>query len=251
MAARTDRYDASSNSGRLYSPTRLVAPAPAPRGASLRRERRDQIGEPRASAPARTPSRRSRRAQVDALQALRRRRAGSSRASSVCAGSVRSRVAIWKSSKRSLMPIVLRGVALARQVAGELLAQLGEDRAELGAVAHRVQVALEGRLAADRLRLARTVTTGRSSRPCAASCSQAPKLLPKCATRKAGSAAARSPIVCDAERRELRRRLRADAVDLARRRAARCAPGCRRGRAASGRRACRARRRSSTAACSA
>jgi hypothetical protein len=39
------------------------------------------------------------------------------------------------------------------------------------------------------------VTTGRSSRPCAAACIQAPKLLPKCSIRNAGSAAATSPIV--------------------------------------------------------
>ena len=106
------------------------------------------------SAEARTPSRRSRRVRSTRFRhwpAARR----ISRPSRVCAGRVRSRVAILKSSKRSLMPIVFAGVALARQVAGELRAQVGEDRAELVAVAHRVQVAVEGGLAADRLRLAR------------------------------------------------------------------------------------------------
>jgi hypothetical protein len=39
------------------------------------------------------------------------------------------------------------------------------------------------------------VTTGRSSRPCDASCSQAPKPVPKCCRRKAASAAASWPIV--------------------------------------------------------
>jgi hypothetical protein len=53
------------------------------------------------------------------------------------------------------------------------VAQLGEDAAQLGAVVHRVQVAVEGGFAAHRNRLA-LVTTGRSSRPQAASCIQAP-----------------------------------------------------------------------------
>ena len=150
---------------RVGSSVRRRAARPDRRGGRARRRER------RSGAGARVRSTRFRQ-----LPAARR----ISRASSVCAGSVRSRVAILKSSKRSLMPIVLRGVALARQVAGELLAQLGEDRAELGAVAHRVQVAVEGGLAADRLRLARRSRPARSSRPCEASCSQAPKLLPKC-----------------------------------------------------------------------
>jgi hypothetical protein len=46
------------------------------------------------------------------------------------------------------------GVALALQVFGHLLGQLGEDGAQLGAVAHGVQVAVEGGLAAHRHRLA-------------------------------------------------------------------------------------------------
>ena len=71
------------------------------------------------SAEARTPSRRRRRPRSTRFRhwpAARR----ISRPSRVCAGRVRARVTVRKSSKRSLMPIVFAGVALARQVAGEL-----------------------------------------------------------------------------------------------------------------------------------
>jgi hypothetical protein len=57
-----------------------------------------------------------------------------------------------------------------------------------------VQVAIERRLAADR-RGSLKVTTAASSWPCDASCSQVPKLFPKCWSNSAGSAAATSPIV--------------------------------------------------------
>ena len=96
-------YDASSNSGRLYSPARLVRDGGARLG-RLRRERRDQVGEPRERAGANADQAQAAR-QVDPLQARPAARR-IARASSVCAGKVRSRVAIRKSSKRSLMPIV-------------------------------------------------------------------------------------------------------------------------------------------------
>jgi hypothetical protein len=109
------------------------------RFAVVRRERRDEVGESGERAgtnadQAQPP------AQVDALQAA--------------AGGAPDRARIERVrrqrqvARRDLEVVEaqldadrLGGVRLARQVAGELLAQLGEDRAQLGAIAHRVEVA--------------------------------------------------------------------------------------------------------------
>jgi hypothetical protein len=132
-----------SKSGRLYvaagSAARVdTGAAPPTRSAS------------RASAHAEQPQPAR---QVDALQALAGRAADRPRVQRVgrqrqVAGDDAEIVEAQLDADR------LAGVALALQVTGQLHAQLGEDLAERAAVAHRMQVALEGGLAADRLRLA-------------------------------------------------------------------------------------------------
>ena len=104
-------------------------------------------------------------------------------------------------------------VALACQVARELGAQLGEDRAELRAVTHRVQVALECRLAADRHRLAvrdhaaRIAPMGSLVQPGAVALAE---MLDQKLRLSRGDVADR----VQTEAREFLGRFRADAVDL-------------------------------------
>ena len=88
----------------------------------------------------------------------------------------------------------LAHIALALQVVGDLLTKLGEDGAQFCLVAHGVQVAFERGFPAHADRFA-FHDNGRSSRPCAASCSQAPVLGPKVLTSQPRSWAARSPMV--------------------------------------------------------
>ena len=196
-------YGRASKSGRLSSPAGSRATTTAGGNGSAASGATRSAS--RASALARTPSRRSRRVRSTRFRhcpAARR----ISRASSVCAASVRSRVDDPEVVEAQLDADRLRRVALAREVAGELLAQLGEDRAELGAVAHGVQVAVEGRLAADRLGLARG-DDGALVAPVRGLVQPgAVALAEVLAQATPGRRAASSPIVCDAERGEPRAR---------------------------------------------
>ena len=98
------------------------------------------------------------------------RRRGGSRRRFARGQEGRSRVTVWKPSKRNDYRPSCRRSLRARSAAGR--SQSSSDAAEHGAVAHGVQVALERRLAAVETG-SLWVTTGRLSRPCAAAC-QAP-----------------------------------------------------------------------------
>ena len=93
------------------------------------------------------------------------------------------------------------------------LAQVGEDGAELGAVAHGVQVALEGGFAADAHGLARSPPGCRPG-PRQRGAATHRWILPNCATSHCGSCAASSPMV-NARAPPAFVGLGADAVDLA------------------------------------
>ena len=113
-----------------------------------------------------------------------------------------------------LDPDGLSDIALALQVLRDLLAQVREDGAQLGAVAHRVQVALEGGLAAHRHRLALghhrplVAAPGHLVHPGAVA-------LPKFCDQPVALARRELADGADAERCELLVGLGPDAVDLA------------------------------------
>ncbi len=240
-------YGRASKSGRLSSPAGSRATTTAGGNGSAASGATRSAS--RASALARTPSRRSRR-----VRSTRFRQLAGGAADLARIERVRGEREVARRDpevvEAELDADRLRRVRLAREVAGELLAQLGEDRAEDGRsrTACRSRSKVVSRLI-DFGSL--EVTTARSSRPCEASCSQAPKLLPKRWRRNAGSAAAISPIVSMPSAASRAAAFGPMPLTL------RAASGQMRAgdvgvrRAASGRRACRARRRSSRAACSA
>ena len=171
----------------------------------------------RSAAPARQRARRA--GAVRRLRSTRLRHSPAARrmvrASMVCEGRVRSRVTDLKSSKRSLMPMVLLERPLrARSPASPT--QLGEDGRERGAVAHGVQVALEGGLAADRDRLAvRHHLALVAAVRCRAASARSWRR--SAAPGRPGRRRRCRPPCVQAEPGQLLARLRPDAVDLARR----------------------------------